>query len=360
MLYEVEGTQTSTGKKVKARVEANTPEAAVARATRHGVVPIPGTQAVVVEAKPQANGVAGPTAATNGHVSTVQPALRPRLATAGREPLASAPSEDDSRVRMSGPMIALIALGSAIVGAILIGVPLVFLNSSGKSSSAASSSPSTETLMTESVEVPQPMHTAAAPSAAELQAARERAERAKEEERLAVIASATKNAWSAIYRADTEALSQIKSDELAAMKSVISGYQFDARNVDRELLAFVDDHVSKAGAFAGARQEYQRKLDEVDEDAERSLQKMIDTIFRPACIFADDQDDCLRNAIAGARLGMQFDIKNAKDKVHAEYKPKYEAAWDDFAKSLKQKKQVADALATRYGFDFPVGMTINE
>lgn len=360
MVYEIEGTQSSTGKKVKARVEAESPEAAIARANRHGVVQAVVTQAVVVEGKPDPSGAPAQAAATNGHVPTAKTIASPRKTVQRPTTIDSSPSEADPRVRMSGAMIALIALGSAVVGAILIGVPLIFLNSGGKSPAGAAAPPPSIATSTSSTDVPPAPPVPAGPSVAEIQAARERAERAQEEERVAAIASATKNAWSAIYRADTEALSQIKSDELAAMKTIMSGYRFDSRNVDRDLLSFVDDHVSKAGAFAGARQEYQRELDDVDEHYERQLQKMIDTIFRPACLLANDPDECLRGAIAGARLGMQFDIKNAKDRVHAEYKPKYQAAWDEFSQSLKDKKKVAAALAAKYGFEFPVGMTINE
>ena len=173
-------------------------------------------------------------------------------------------------------------------------------------------------------------------------------------------ATATKNAWSALYRADTRALSQWENDFIGALETIINGYKVDSENVDSELLAFIDEHISIVGNLSTIKRSWIAASQKVERDAERGLQEAIDNIYRPLALLSDNPQKTLDSAIAGHRIGMKFDINNAQEKVNQQFRPKESEAWKVLAASIRAKSKLAAVLTSRYHHEFPVGFILKE
>jgi eukaryotic-like serine/threonine-protein kinase len=182
--------------------------------------------------------------------------------------------------------------------------------------------------------------------------------RQREQNRTARVAAATKNAWGVIYRTDTKARAQWNAKDVAgALQTILGGYRVDSQDVDRELLTFMDEHVTAAGNLADVLTGWDARLAKLDREREEVQKNFPIEIPEPVNPLRPNPEAAVhRLAVLGANVAMQLKIKNAKDKVNAEFKPRYDAAYSVLADSLRAKNRLAESLAARYHFDFPVGM----
>lgn len=126
MRYHIEGIRISTGRAVKVRVEADSPEGAIQRALRHGVQVAPGHTPAPVESPPD------PQASDDPRRTAKTPAPGTDEAGARQSPVPMSPSStalhaEPRGPRLKGTTLALIVGGAALV---VVCTTLWFLRSS--------------------------------------------------------------------------------------------------------------------------------------------------------------------------------------------------------------------------------------
>src|SRR5262249_12279261 len=124
---------------------------------------------------------------------------------------------------------------------------------------------------------------------------------------------------------------------------------------------FIDEHATAAGSLADVLTARHARLAKLDRERDHIEKNFPIEMPRAALGHTPEPQETVESLVSmGARVTMEIKNKFEKEKVNAEFKPRYDAAYDAFVDSLRAKDRLAQALALRYQFKFPVALTLQK
>jgi hypothetical protein len=166
-------------------------------------------------------------------------------------------------------------------------------------------------------------------------------------------ADATKNAWNTLYRTDTIAMGQWNADRhVDALTTMINGYQFDCKDVDSDLVVYIDEQIRTAGELKAMEERWLQKKQEVDEVAEGFETKLGQPLAKVT------KNPTAMSVIVS--IGTEINRQIAQSKVDEGFQPEYDAEFEQFKSTLNRKYELRDAFSKRYGDGFPIGFVFGD